>query len=345
MNKKEHSKSKIKNWLLIIAAFFVALIICLWPTNYVIESPGQASPISSLIKTKSKYNYHNLYYVTVSERPAVLIDYLTSYLRPFDSRYTKKEIQGDASNKQYNEIQKYYMQTSQNNALVYAAKKANVPYSQKYLGVYVMSILSNSTFKDKLQIGDNIQAVNDKNFRSTAQLQSYLNHLAPNTPITLKVIRAKHSLTMTGKTVKIAGTKQVGIGIQLIDHSQVKTIPRLAIDAGDIGGPSAGLMFSLAAYQYFIHQKLSITKVAGTGTIDEKGHVGMIGGIDKKVVAASKQGIKVFFAPAEQPVGIKQRDTNYAEAVRTAKKIHTKMKIIPVNNFNDALSYLNTHKI
>ena len=50
--------------------------------------------------------------------------------------------------------------------------------------------------------------------------------------------------------------------------------------------------------------------------------------------------MKVFFAPTDQPEGVKKNETNYAEAVRTAKKIHTKMKIVPVACFEDALNYL-----
>lgn len=66
----------------------------------------------------------------------------------------------------------------------------------------------------------------------------------------------------------------------------------------------------------------------------------MIGGVDKKVIAASRQGMRVFFALIDQPEGVKKNETNYAEAVRTAKKIHTKMKIVPVACFEDALNYL-----
>ena len=70
----------------------------------------------------------------------------------------------------------------------------------------------------------------------------------------------------------------------------------------------------------------------------------MIGGVDKKVIAASKQGIKIFFAPTDQPAGVKKSETNYAEAVKTAKRIHTKMKIVPVATFDDALRYLENLK-
>ena len=70
--------------------------------------------------------------------------------------------------------------------------------------------------------------------------------------------------------------------------------------------------------------------------------VGIIGGVDKKVVAADKEGAEVFFAPTDQ-TGVKKSQTNYAVAKRTAKKLGTKMKIVPVATFDDALKYLQKH--
>lgn len=337
------NKLSLKKWLLILAAFLIVLIFCVWPTNYIIEAPGQANPVSSLIKQNKKTNYHNLYFVTVSERPAIMIDYLTSFLRPYDTRYTRQEVMGESSSQEYNQMQKYYMETSQNNALYYAAKRAKVPHRQKYLGVYVMNILPGSSFKNKLKVGDTIKEVNGRQFNSTKELMNYLNTLSVHERITIKVLRNHHSSLLKGKTMHLTGTKRVGIGIQLVDHTEVITKPKIKIDAGNIGGPSAGLMFSLAAYQIFTHHQLTAAKIAGTGTIDEEGHVGIIGGVDKKVVAADKEGMKVFFAPTDQPTGVKKSETNYVEAKKTADKLQTKMKIVPVKNFDDALNYLKQH--
>lgn len=64
-------------------------------------------------------------------------------------------------------------------------------------------------------------------------------------------------------------------------------------------------MFTLECYQLFTGKNLSSKKIAGTGTIDDQGKVGMIGGVDK-VIAASQQGMKVFFAPTDQPAGVKK---------------------------------------
>jgi PDZ domain-containing protein len=73
------------------------------------------------------------------------------------------------------------------------------------------------------------------------------------------------------------------------------------IDLGqEIGGPSAGLMFSLAIYDKLTPGALTGGRyVAGTGTIDASGKVGPIGGIQQKLAAAEHAGAEVFLTPAK----------------------------------------------
>ncbi len=67
----------------------------------------------------------------------------------------------------------------------------------------------------------------------------------------------------------------------------------------DIGGPSAGLIFSLGVYDTLTPGSLTGgTDIAGTGTIDPDGSVGPIGGIQQKIVAAADAGAKIFLVPA-----------------------------------------------
>ena len=68
----------------------------------------------------------------------------------------------------------------------------------------------------------------------------------------------------------------------------------------DIGGPSAGLMFSLAIYDTLTPGSLTGDElVAGTGTIPDDGSVGPIGGIQQKIVAARDDGAELFLVPPD----------------------------------------------
>ena len=138
-----------------------------------------------------------------------------------------------------------------------------------------------------------------------------------------------------------------GIGISLVDHTEAKSDVPIRFSTLGIGGPSAGLMFSLDIYTQVAQPDLRKgRKIAGTGTIEQDGKVGDIGGIDKKVYAAHKAGAEIFFAP-DNPVSeeMKKQDpnakTNYQTALQAAKELKTQMKIVPVKTLQDAIDYLN----
>src|SRR4029450_11888565 len=81
------------------------------------------------------------------------------------------------------------------------------------------------------------------------------------------------------------------------------------IDLGEIGGPSAGLMFTLGIIDKLKPEDLTGGKIiAGTGTIDDEGAVGPIGGIPQKLVGAHAAGAQLFLVPKD----------NCAEALRNA---------------------------
>jgi len=66
----------------------------------------------------------------------------------------------------------------------------------------------------------------------------------------------------------------------------------------NIGGPSAGLMFSLAIYDTLTKGSLTGGQVvAGTGTMGSDGKVGPIGGIQQKIVGAREDGAELFMVP------------------------------------------------
>ena len=159
MNNKKNNQSKkhLRNWLLALIALVLLVVLAVWPTDYYIEYPGEAMPVGQFIKSSNK-RPNNFYLVTVSvtSRPAPVLQYLWSFTRPYDERVSSKELLGGQTSAQYNELQNWYMETSQQNAIYYAAKKAGKQHSLKYLGVYVMEVQKNSSFKNKLQIGDTV---------------------------------------------------------------------------------------------------------------------------------------------------------------------------------------------
>jgi Lon-like protease len=133
-------------------------------------------------------------------------------------------------------------------------------------------------------------------------------------------------VTITTATSHDDGGKRAIVGISAgTDHTFPFTID---IKLADVGGPSAGLMFALGIYDKLTPGSLTGGEfVAGTGTIDDDGKVGPIGGIEMKTVGARDRGARFFLTPAE----------NCAAA---AKDTPSGLRLVKVSTIDDAVSAL-----
>lgn len=105
--------------------------------------------------------------------------------------------------------------------------------------------------------------------------------------------------------------------------------PEVTISLSDVGGPSAGLMFTLAIIDKLTPGSLTGGEaVAGTGTISADGTVGAIGGARQKVVTVADKGVKWFLLPSSNCSDL--ADGGLPEGVRA----------IPVDTLDDALDAL-----
>lgn len=340
---------------MLIAIIITAVIMLFFmPTNYYSEGPGSAEPTKQFVKVNQQKDQHKGQFLltTVGIRgPLTPVGVIYNYFQPFEDLVSQKELMGDEATDVYNQIQQYYMDSSINQAIAAAFTAAKKSYKTNYLGIYVMSILPQSPLVNVISLGDTITAIDGQHFSSADGFVKYIKGLKVNQKVTIDYQHQKQKKQITKKLIKLPDNQGVGLGITLTDHSEIETQPKVSIDAGDIGGPSAGLMFTLQVYNQLQNQDLTQgQKIAGTGTMSASGEVGPIGGIDKKVVIASQEGAKVFFAPDDKVTkAILKIDPNYQNnytiAKKTAKKIQTDMKIIPVKTLNDAITYLkNDHR-
>ena len=88
---------------------------------------------------------------------------------------------------------------------------------------------------------------------------------------------------------------------------------------------------SLAIYNYLVEEDITKgKKIVGTGTIDQDGIVGKIGGVEYKLLGAEKKGCDVFLVPLE----------NYEEAAKVKEENNLKINVIAVKNFDEAIEAL-----
>ncbi|MGT2715499.1 SepM family pheromone-processing serine protease [Streptococcus respiraculi] len=345
-----------KNRKLLLILSLVVSTILLWgaflfPLPYYIESPGGASDIRSVLtvgdKKDNKPGSYNFVYVQV--KPATAVQLLFAALDSHSDIISKEELAGGANTEEFYRISQFYMETSQNMAKYQGLTLAKKETSLEFFGVYVLNVTDDSTFKNILNIADTVVSVNGKTFKSSPELIEYVSGLKLGSDVKVGYLSGGQEQTADGKIIKLANGKN-GIGIGLVDHTEVKSSEKIDFQTGNIGGPSAGLMFTLAIYTQLADPDLRDGRmIAGTGTIEQDGSVGDIGGADKKVLSAAKAGASIFFVP-NNPVDkeiLKQKPdakTNYEEAMEAVKKDKLDIKVVPVTNVKDAIDYLKKTK-
>ena len=105
----------------------------------------------------------------------------------------------------------------------------------------------------------------------------------------------------------------------------------VCINAGNIEGPSAGLSWALEIVNQLGPNDLTRSRViADTGTMDEKGTVGEIGGVAQKEIGAERQGATIFVVPKAQ----------VAEARSAAAARHSRIRILGVSTLHEAVQVL-----
>lgn len=200
-----------------------------------------------------------------------------------------------------------------------------------YLGrptvVEVADVMPDAPVKDLVTVGDQIVAIDDATIHSPTQLREVISAKNPGDSVKIGFAGGE------ARQVTLGANPHTGkgfLGITMI--SAPADNAKIEYNLEDIGGPSAGLMFSLAVVDKLSPGSLTGGKfIAGTGTIDENGAVGPIGGITHKVRAAKEAGAEVFLAPAG----------NCAEAASAKVDGITLLK---VSTIDDAVRQLEAYK-
>jgi PDZ domain-containing protein len=179
-----------------------------------------------------------------------------------------------------------------------------------------------------LRRGDVITAVDGKPVTCKASAASLIRARSPGDPVTLTIARTVGGNRVMRqfhlKTAAVQGTPVVGVRV-----AESYVFPfNVRIRVGDIGGPSAGLMFALGIADKLTPGNLTAGRfVAGTGEISADGSVSAIGGIQQKMAGARQAGATLFLTPA-------------ANCPDTAGAVPAGMRLVKVRNLAGAVSAL-----
>lgn len=318
--------------------------------DYYIMKPGSAYDVSEFVTVNGgdKDSDGTMSLMTVAMAEATPLTYAIAHFKEYEEIYKEEEVrQEEEDEKEYSVRQLKLMSDSQFNALYIAFQKANLPYTIEYHGVTVLNVLADGAADGELEPGDEIVEIDGKLIEKAQELTDILSSKKDNDKVELVINRNDKLLDKTLYLKPIPGSDgKVGIGITYSESKNIKTEPNVKVDAEKIGGPSAGLMFTLEILNQLLDEDLTKGySIAGTGEMNEDGTVGRIGGIDKKVVAADRNGVEIFFAPDDDITDEMLKvnptlESNYQVAVETAEKINTDMEIVPVKTIDDALNYI-----
>lgn len=292
----------------------VPLLIGLWvvavtrPLDYVTYEPGVTVDVlddpdgHEIIQVSGHKTYRDdgqlrmtTVYVTQPRARVNLFDLMAAWLSrddavyPYDAVYEKGETQ--KSNETEGQIE---MVSSQDAAIAVALTELGIEFEP---AVEVFEVGKETPADGELERRDVITEVNGRRVTTTQEAAKAVQSTPAGQDVRLTVVRDGRE-----RTIAIRPGERDGrpfLGIDMLPSYRFPFQVRVQIDSG-IGGPSAGLMFSLGIYDTLTPGSLTGGEtVAGTGTIDPEGTVGPIGGIQQKIAAARDVGAELFLVPPD----------------------------------------------
>ncbi|GGG12728.1 YlbL family protein [Paenibacillus abyssi] len=327
-------------WRPALSAALLMIFLLYIPTPFVVYEPGIVEPVTPMIKVAS------------GDPPGEGKFMLTTVHMSFANFWTvartaweddmlllrKKDVLGGKTREEYVERLVVVMQNSQSDAVEAAYRFAGVKYAIQPEKLVVTDVSSQA--EDGFHAGDVLLSVNSSEIKDADSLAKLLAAGGTGETLVWSVLRQGQAVELKTTLQMIPGEpaasdlpKMLG-GVLLTEIRNIVPEDKskaIQIAAGEIGGPSAGLMFALQMVDYLTAGDLSGgLLVAGTGTITPESTVGPIGGIALKVTAAHRKGAQLFLAPKE----------NVQEAKAQAEKIGSSMRVEAAGSLQEAVEVL-----
>ena len=299
-------------WVVLGIAMVIGLILAVTPSPYVIEKPG---PVYNTIGTAER-DGEQVPLISVSGEPVYptegSLDLLTvslvgnpdnrpSWLSvaaawldpnqavvPIDSAFPP-----EVSTKQREEQTQAQMVNSQQDAI--AAALTSLGYDYPTI-LSVVSLPDDSPAEGALAAGDEVVSVNGEEVADITALRDALTRNGVDAAASIGIIRDGSAQTV--QVTPVASGDAVVVGINVTSDYEFPFDVTIELDS--VGGPSAGMMFALGIIDTLTPGFIQGGEdVAGTGTINQAGEVGPIGGIRQKLIGADRNDADWFLAPAD----------------------------------------------
>lgn len=332
--------------------------VCVQPTTESMEFamvPADAEPVEPRMSITGAPTFDTsgqVYFVTITQPSISIVDWFVTRHNPAARLQSHRDKYGDQTQAQLIQAGQRQMRSAKDNAMYVALKAAGYPVKIEPGDViidYLLCLEPNaagtgclkySPADELLDAGDVLKKVNGTDVTIIDDLPGALNGVKPGQMIDVEFERSGKELSGQIETIVSPGEDPLRtiIGFRPIDTTTV-ALPEgidVEIDTERIGGPSAGLAFTLTLIDELTEGDLmGGRRVAVTGTIDVEGNVGAIGGLNSKASAVQQVGVKYFLVPTSQD----QQGPN--DTIAAARRVvGDDVEIIPVATVEEALAAL-----
>jgi Lon-like protease len=314
-----------------------AIVLYLVPSDDYILLPDRAHPVAPLVEVKGGHDPTGpggIYFVDVFERRASLFESLFPWIHKGATLVPAKLIvPPGVSDKAVRQADLRAMTISQRVAAAVALKQLGYKVVAKPSGVIVAALDSTSHAVGKLHPGDVITKVNGAPTPTIASLRRQLAKVKPGETVRLDIVRPTSASGTTDLVVMVktsAAGRRAIVGFAPDQAAEIRLPIKVSIDAGNVGGPSAGLAFALEVMEELGRKVDHGYRVAATGQIELDGRITAIGGVKQKTYGVRDAGADVFLVPVD------------GDNAKEAKRYADGVRVIPVKTFPQALRALAT---
>lgn len=330
-------QSPLPRW---VAGTFVGLFLTAataigaWSVElpYVAFSPGPVGDAIDVVVATDDVEVYppddELFFLTVSVTGGGVNVYeaITAGFDPTVDLVRRQAVRrDDETDEEYKQRNLDAMDQSIDTAVAVALDRSGVPVKIESDGVLVVDLVEGSGAAGVLQPDDVIVAVDGEPVQLGGDIGVVIGDKSPGDTVSIDIVRDGDPMTVEVELTASEDGSRTLIGI--LAQTANPRYP-ISIETSNVGGPSAGMMYTLAIMDLLVDGDLARGHViAGTGTIRADGTVGNIGGVRQKVVAAEAAGADVMLVPAG----------NYEEALTAPRE---SMELISVATIDEALAAL-----
>ncbi len=326
----------------VLVPFVIVAIVVFASFNLVLPyyalAPGSATQVNDLIEVPDDRSHPpdgQVLFTTVSLYPARPVDALVGWIRS-DTELIPREklLPPETTSDEYRELNAELMDESKQAAIVVALRRLGHAVTAKGEGALVVQALEGFPASPELKSGDVITAVDGRPVSLFDDAVRAIRVHAPGERVRLDVRAPDGGTRSVGivlaENPQVSGEAFLGAQMRTSKPSYDTPFP-VSIRTSNVGGPSAGLAFTLALIDQLTAGELTGgRKVAVTGTISLDGTVGDVGGVAQKTRAVEAAGSKVFLVPPGE----------YEEAKRAAGGDVEIYKVATLQEALDALGRL-----